>query len=791
MKKRILLVALLIALFVCAFAISASAETPSMYIEFGARFPGSDEYIIVYTENAESKGNPQINFETKKFYSDVNFTTEVDMSTATGIDFSVAKSYVDGVQGNAITRMARATEPFVNCVEVKWFLEGMPTISYNSAFTFKDWTGLKYFDFGNATAIGDNVFQNTGFETLTIPATITKINGSSFKECVSLKSVKFEGGLNSTGNGSIFYGCTALETVDLGSATSLGNSTFRGCTSLTSITIPSTVTSIGSNVFYDCTSLETVVAPSVKSIGDNAFKNCKALTNITTTSVLTSIGQETFRYCEKLEGSFDFSSIKTLKSHAFGGCTVLKLGNVNLAELTSLGGGAFSGCLDLTSIVIPEGITAVGGFKGCTNLKSIKLPSTIVSLSGNAFEECTSLTNVEFTYNYEKYPEHGSAFTTVSNGSVFKNCTSLTTLVFPNSLTHVDNAAFSGCTGLKTLVLGASFATTNQNPAIPKSVTSLVLTENYKMNGTLFSGSDSKFTFPTSFVIYYTGTLEEAQALQAINTSCWEVSHSTLVSYDEFISESFVRDDSIHYFVYNYSKCTAFYNDVHIEKVEDNNACYLKDCSRCVYHDRYVGNNNTHIMETTYAYANYFANGTITSACQNEGCIYHGEGNAHVDNETLLPIFTSILYSTKEDGASFGIYVEYSVDQKAVANYKSVTGKTLNYGVVAIANKNLKGNGPLNVDGSTEATNVIAADVTDEALNTVRLIVTGNWSDNASVAINMLGYITNGEELQYVGIKTTTVDDVTTKSASTSISASALNAVVYENLPKETEGDVA
>ena len=93
MKKRILLVALMAMLLVMAFAISVSAETPSMYIEFGARFPGNDQYITVYTENAESSGNPQINFETKKFYSDINFTQEVDMSTATGIDFSVAKSF--------------------------------------------------------------------------------------------------------------------------------------------------------------------------------------------------------------------------------------------------------------------------------------------------------------------------------------------------------------------------------------------------------------------------------------------------------------------------------------------------------------------------------------------------------------------------------------------------------------------------------------------------------------------------------------------------------------------------
>ena len=161
MKKTILFLSLSL-LAACLFVIYVSAATPNMYIEFSARFPGSDEYITVYTENAETKGNPQINFATKKFYSDVEFTKEVDMSTATGIDFSVTKSYVDGNVGAAPNRMTKPSQPFVNCVEVKWFLEGFPVVSYNGGF-FQGWTGLKYFDFGNATTINDNTFENTGF----------------------------------------------------------------------------------------------------------------------------------------------------------------------------------------------------------------------------------------------------------------------------------------------------------------------------------------------------------------------------------------------------------------------------------------------------------------------------------------------------------------------------------------------------------------------------------------------------------------------------------------------------
>ena len=56
--KKILLFSIITVALVCAFAVSVGAETPNMYIEFGARFEDSNGYITVYTQNAESSGNP-------------------------------------------------------------------------------------------------------------------------------------------------------------------------------------------------------------------------------------------------------------------------------------------------------------------------------------------------------------------------------------------------------------------------------------------------------------------------------------------------------------------------------------------------------------------------------------------------------------------------------------------------------------------------------------------------------------------------------------------------------------
>ncbi|MBO5773374.1 MAG: leucine-rich repeat domain-containing protein, partial [Clostridia bacterium] len=54
---------------------------------------------------------------------------------------------------------------------------------------------------------------------------------------------------------------------------------FSGCSSLTSVVIPDSVTSIGSDAFSGCSSLTSVVIPdSVTSIGYNTFYGCNNLT---------------------------------------------------------------------------------------------------------------------------------------------------------------------------------------------------------------------------------------------------------------------------------------------------------------------------------------------------------------------------------------------------------------------------------------------------------------------------------------------------------------------------------
>ena len=60
-----------------------------------------------------------------------------------------------------------------------------------------------------------------------------------------------------------------------------------GCSSLTSVTIPNSVTRIGSEAFSGCTNLQKVhIGKSVKTIGEFAFNKCTNITQISSEAVV-------------------------------------------------------------------------------------------------------------------------------------------------------------------------------------------------------------------------------------------------------------------------------------------------------------------------------------------------------------------------------------------------------------------------------------------------------------------------------------------------------------------------
>ena len=110
---------------------------------------------------------------------------------------------------------------------------------------------------------------------------------------------------------SAFNYCTGLTSVTIpNSVTTIGEGAFDECSGLTSITIPNSVTTIGNNAFAYCTSLTSVTIPnSVTTIGDYAFAYCSGLTSVTIPNSVTTIGNYAFVYCSGLSDIYSYATI--------------------------------------------------------------------------------------------------------------------------------------------------------------------------------------------------------------------------------------------------------------------------------------------------------------------------------------------------------------------------------------------------------------------------------------------------------------------------------------------------
>ena len=76
---------------------------------------------------------------------------------------------------------------------------------------------------------------------------------------------------------------------------------FRNEKNLVSVTLPESLTDLGSSTFEYCSNLTTINLPGkLTSIGQSAFEGCSSLTNIKLPESITSIGQRAFSYCSSL-----------------------------------------------------------------------------------------------------------------------------------------------------------------------------------------------------------------------------------------------------------------------------------------------------------------------------------------------------------------------------------------------------------------------------------------------------------------------------------------------------------
>ena len=208
--------------------------------------------------------------------------------------------------------------------------------------------------------------------------------------------------------------------------------------------------SISSSVLYNG---ETY---SVTSIGDHAFHNCDGLTSITIPNSVTSIGDWAFRLCDGLTSVTIPNSVSSIGDYAFSYCdalTSVTIGN----GVTSIGDDAFEECDALTSINVDSDNPSYASLNGVLFNKekteliiypkgkegSYTIPNSVTSIEDWAFSSCDGLTSVTI----------GNGVTSIGNNA-FSYCDGLTSVTIGNSVTSIGYDAFFNCSALTSVTIG-------------------------------------------------------------------------------------------------------------------------------------------------------------------------------------------------------------------------------------------------------------------------------------------------------------------------------------------------
>ena len=257
-------------------------------------------------------------------------------------------------------------------------------------------------------AIGNSAFRSCPIEDITIPSTVEVIGAYSFSSCAQLKACVINGNSLKNIMHEAFSGAGVLESISIPSSVEeigfyafnefgssselkynekdgglyLGNETnpyhaLIGLKdySITSFNIADTCVVLAAQCLRDAKGISSLSIPTtVKSIGESAFFQMTSLTEATIPSTVEMMGGNLFNSCGKI--------------------TKIILNNAP----TVLETGFAQSCPNLTSFVIPSSVRKLetGLFDRDESLTELVIPSSILEIKKGAVATCKNLVlNIE------------------------------------------------------------------------------------------------------------------------------------------------------------------------------------------------------------------------------------------------------------------------------------------------------------------------------------------------------------------------------------------------------------
>lgn len=331
--------------------------------------------------------------------------------------------------------------------------------------------------------IDGRMFSECPLTSIYIPANITSIHPEAFRGCPYITSIKVDplneyydsrnncNAIIQTSNNELNTGCE--NTIIPDGIEKIAGDAFAGRVGLTAINIPSSVTAIAAGsldgTFSNCTSLERVDITDLEAWCNIVFANGDSNplrsagklylngTRITALTIPTSVIE--IKNYAFIGGKFTSLTIPNtvirIGEAAFSGCSTLRTAKVSNIEngcnLTAIEHDAFCDCSALQSVNFTEYVTQLGeaAFARCGSLTEVKLNDNLTTFLPNTFLECGNLTTVNIP----------NSLISIGN-SAFDCCGNLSIeLILPEGLTIIGNRAFASCGKLPSLSLPNTLTT--------------------------------------------------------------------------------------------------------------------------------------------------------------------------------------------------------------------------------------------------------------------------------------------------------------------------------------------
>lgn len=371
-------------------------------------------------------------------------------------------------------------------------------------------------------------------------AVVTAINMYAFSRRSDLVSITIPSTIQSIGDDA-FFGCNGLKKVYVSSIEdwckidfsssdanplNIGADLYVDNKLVTDVTIPDGVKSIGKYAFYGYSSLKSISFPSsIRSIGESAFDYCFNLDKVYATNIED--------WCKiKFEDEFSNPIFYAGKIYIDGELAT----DITIPKgITKICDYAFVGC-NTTNVVIPNSVISIGdrAFSDCLNLKNISIPNSVISIGDSAFYYCYNLKNISIP----------NSVVNIGEGA-FSSCSNLEEVEIPDGIKIIKDYTFAACENLITIIIPQSVQEISKLAFYSdRSNLSNVLFKGSKSqwNSIDFSGGNFDLAKP---VIHYDVKFVEKKAPTCVDKgydlySCSECSDGVKINYTDPLGHNVV-----------------------------------------------------------------------------------------------------------------------------------------------------------------------------------------------------------------------------------------------------------